>query len=319
MRVSVVLCTHTLDRYEHLWEAARSVQRGTYEDWELVLVSDGNAEVADRMRADFAAEREAGDCVVHGIDENRGLLGARNEGAQAANGDVVAFLDDDAIADDRWLELLVDRYETRDCRAVGGRMVPAWVADDGKPAFLPAEFYWLVGVTHRGFGPGGGWEGWTTEGEVRNTMGSNISFRAETFTALDGFETDIGGRKADNHLQGGEAELCARLLSEFDEGVWYVPEAEVAHRVFDYRTEPRWLLERAFWQGYSKRGMEHFVPESAGEEDAFLGDLLTRFVPQRLRSLVRRPSAEKLSQLLFLGLFTVAVGLGYGYGATKWR
>jgi glycosyltransferase involved in cell wall biosynthesis len=319
MRVSVVLCTHTLDRYEHLREAARSVQRGTYDDWELVLVSDGNPAVAERMRADFADERAAGDAVVHENDENLGLLGARNNGARVASGDVVAFLDDDAVADERWLELLVDRYEERDPTpaAVGGRMVPAWVA--GKPDFLPVEFYWLVGVTHRGFGPGGGWDGWTTEGEVRNTMGSNISFRAEVFESLDGFETDIGGRKGDNHLQGGETELCARMRAEYDEGVWYVPEAEVAHKVFDYRTEPRWLLERAFWQGYSKRGMEHFVPESAGEEDAFLSDLLTEFVPRRLRSLVRRPAAAKLSQLVFLALFTAFVGFGYGYGATKWR
>jgi glycosyltransferase involved in cell wall biosynthesis len=317
MRVSVVLCTHTLDRYDHLREAARSVQDGTYDDWELVLVSDGNPEVAERMREEFAAEREAGDCVVHENDENLGLLGARNNGAAVASGDVVAFLDDDAIADERWLELLVDAYETRDRIAVGGRMVGAWVA--GKPDFLPAEFYWLVGVTHRGFGPDGGWDGWTTEGEVRNTMGSNISFRAETFDALDGFETDIGGRRGDNHLQGGETELCARMAAEFDEGVWYVPEAEVAHKVFEYRTEPKWLLERAFWQGYSKRGMEHFVPESAGEEDAFLGDLLTEFLPRRLRSLVRRPSTAKLSQLVFLGLCTAFVGFGYCYGAAKWR
>ena len=319
MRVSVVLCTHTLDRYEHLREAARSVQDGTYEDWELVLVSDGNPEVAERMRADFADERAAGDCVVHENDENLGLLGARNNGARVASGDVLAFLDDDAIADERWLELLVDAYEERDPTpaAVGGRMVPAWV--DGRPDFLPVEFYWLVGVTHRGFGPGGGWDGWTTAGEVRNTMGSNISFRAEVFESLDGFETDIGGRRGDNHLQGGETELAARMRAEYGEGVWYVPEAEVAHKVFGYRTEPRWLLERAFWQGYSKRGMEHFVPESAGEEGAFLGDLLTEFVPRRLRSLVRRPSTTKLQQLLFLGLCTAFVGFGYLYGATKWR
>jgi len=317
MRVSVVLCTHTLDRYEHLREAARSIQRGTHDDWELVLVSDGNPEVAERMREEFAAEREAGDAVVHENEENLGLLGARNNGARVASGDIVAFLDDDAVADERWLELLVAAYEERERIAVGGRMVPSWVA--GKPAFLPAEFYWLVGVTHRGFGPGGGWDGWTTEGEVRNTKGSNISFRAEVFDALEGFETDIGGRKGDNHLQGGETELCARMRSEYDEGVWYVPEAEVAHKVFEYRTEPRWLLERAFWQGYSKRGMEHFVPESAGEEDAFLSDLLTEFVPRRLRSLVRRPSTAKLSQLLFLGLSTASVGVGYCYGATKWR
>jgi glycosyltransferase involved in cell wall biosynthesis len=317
MRVSVVLCTHTPDRYEHLRHAAKSVQDGTHEDWELVLISDGSSVVAERMCEDFADERKAGDCVIHENNRNLGLLGARNNGARVASGDVVAFLDDDAIAGRRWLELLVQAYEQHDRISVGGRMTPAWVAD--KPSFLPAEFYWLVGVTHRGFGPGGGWNGWTTEGEVRNTMGSNISFQAGVFESLGGFETDIGGRKRDNHLQGGETELCARMQARYDEGVWYVPTAEVAHKVFEYRTNPRWLIRRAFWQGYSKRGLEQFVPESVSTEESFLADLLTNFIPRRLQTLVRRPSISKLQQLLFVQLLTLVVGCGYLYGATKWR
>jgi glycosyltransferase involved in cell wall biosynthesis len=312
VQVSVVLCTHTLDRYEYLTDAAESVLAGTYDDVELVLVSDGNEAVYERMRTDYGDHPKV---VTTCLDENSGLLTARNRGAELASGDVVAFLDDDAIACDEWLELLVEAYEDHDAIAVGGRMTPRWEAPGGEPAVLPEEFYWLVGVTHRGFGPDGDPEeaGW-----VRNTMGSNISFRAEVFDDLGGFDVDIGGRKGDNHLQGGEAELSARLRAEYDEMVWYVPEATVEHRIFEYRTEARWLLERAFWQGYSKRGMERFVPESTGDEDEFLGRLLTEFAPDRLRGLVLRPSKAAALQLLFLFLFTGAVGAGYGYGILKW-
>jgi len=312
VQVSVVLCTHTLDRYAYLADAAESVLSGTYDDIEVVCVSDGNEAVFERMQADYGDDDRV---VTTCLDENSGLLTARNRGADVASGEVVAFLDDDAIACDRWLELLVEAYEDHDAIAVGGRMTPRWEAPGGEPDILPAEFYWLVGVTHRGFGPDGDPDeaGW-----VRNTMGSNISFRAETFDALGGFDTDIGGRKGDNHLQGGESELCARLRAEYDEHVYYVPEATVEHRVFDYRTEPDWLLERAFWQGYSKRGMERFVPESTGDEDEFLARLLLEFAPGRLRGLVRRPSVAAALQLCFLFLFTGAVGAGYGYGVLKW-
>jgi glycosyltransferase involved in cell wall biosynthesis len=310
VQVSVVLCTHTLDRYAYLTDAAESVLDGTYDDVELVLVSDGNDEVHEAMQADYGDHPSV---VTTCLDENRGLLAARNHGAEVASGDVVAFLDDDAIACEAWLELLVDAYEEHDAIAVGGRMTPRWEA--GEPTVLPEEFYWLVGVTHRGFGPDGDPDeaGW-----VRNTMGSNISFRAEVFAELNGFDVDIGGRKGDNHLQGGESELCARMRAEYEERVWYVPEATVEHRIFDYRTEPRWLLERAFWQGYSKRGMERFVPESTGDEDEFLGRLLLEFVPDRLRGLVLRPSVAVALQLLFLFVLTGAVGAGYCYGIVKW-
>ena len=306
MRVSVVLCTHTLDRYDEFLEAAHSVLAQTHDDTELVLVSDGNPDVHERFEADFGNRANV---LTHCNDENVGLLESRNNGAEIASGDVVAFIDDDAVAATDWIAQLVEAYDERDAVAAGGKMVPQWVA--GRPDFLPAEFYWLVGVTQRGFADG--------PGEVRNTFGSNISFRRDVFLDLDGFDTDIGGRQGDANLQGGETELCARLREEYGTGVYYNPEAEVAHKVFAYRTEPRWLLDRAFWQGYSKRAMEVLVPESTGEETAFLGKLLFEFTPDRLKALFTDPSRRKAAQFVWLYLLTAAVGFGYVYGTTKWR
>jgi len=310
MRVSVVLCEHDPERYPDCREAADSVIDQTHDDVELVLVSDGDPEVCAAFREDYGeGVATAHDVRVVCLEENVGLLEARNAGAEAATGDVVAFIDDDAIASEDWIERLVDVYEERDVPAVGGKMTPLWVA--GEPAYLPEEFYWLVGVTHRGFADG--------PGEVRNTFGSNISFRREVFVDLGGFESDIGGRTGGGNLQGGETELCARMAEESGHGVYYTPDAEVGHKVFEYRTKLGWLLDRAFWQGYSKRGMEVFVPESTGEESDFLGNLFTEFVPSRIRAIVAGPSLEKLLQFVMLFVFTATVGMGYLYGVAKWR
>jgi len=310
MRVSVVLCTHTLDRYHDLLDAAESVREQTYDDVELVLVSDGSEAVTRQFERDFG---DSEDVVITALDENRGLLEARNHGAAVASGDVVAFIDDDAIADPEWVAELVESYEQRDVPAVGGKMVPEWVA--GKPEFLPEEFYWLVGVTHCGFGPDGDRE---AAGEVRNTFGSNISFRRDVFLELGGFDPEIGGRQGDANLQGGETELSVRLQQEFGQSVWYNPQAEVAHKVFNYRTDPKWLLDRAFWQGYSKRAMEVLLGESSDEESDFLGALLGEYTPDRLRSLARHRSRAQAMQLLVLWVLTFVVGIGYLYGYTKY-
>ena len=305
MQVSVVLCTYAMDAYDHFREAATSVLEQTYDDVELVIVVDGTEAVFRRAVSDFGTREET---VLHLNEENVGLLESRNTGAELASGDVVAFIDDDAIAAEDWIATLVETYERREAAAVGGKMVPEWVA--GQPAYLPAEFYWLVGVTHRGFAEG--------ETEVRNTFGSNLSFDRDLFLELGGFDTDIGGRKGEKNLQGGETELCARLQAEYGEGVWYNPDAVVAHKVFDYRTRPGWLFERAFWQGYSKRAMETLVPDSSGEETDFLRDLLFRFVPDRIWGLLRSPSAAKGQQLAMLVGLTATVGIGYVYGMVKW-
>jgi glycosyltransferase involved in cell wall biosynthesis len=306
MKVSVVVCTYSEDIYDHFQEAVDSVLAQTYDDIELVVVSDGNEAVYQRMTDDYG---DLENTIVSRTDENVGISAARNHGIERATGDVVAQIDDDAIADPNWIEELVSVYESTDAIAVGGKMTPAWVA--GKPGFLPEEFYWLIGVTHRGFAEPGE--------EVRNTFGSNISFRREVITELGGFDPNVG-RKGDAEIQAHESELCTRLRQEFGRGVVYNPDAKVAHKVFDYRTNPVWLIKRAFWQGYSKRALETLLPEAGrDEESAFLSFLLLDSIPWRVRRFVSKPSITVVSQLVWLVMLTGLVGLGYLYGIYKWR
>lgn len=294
--------------YDHFREAAQSVLSQSFDDVELIIVVDGSKTMYERIHDEYGQHRRV---VLHRNDENQGLLRSRNTGAELAEGDIVGFIDDDAVADEQWIEELVQIYDQTDAIAAGGKMTAEWVA--GKPAYLPEEFYWLVGVTHRGFADG--------PGEVRNTNGSNLTFRRDIFLNLGGFDPEIGGRKGDANLQGGETELCARMHIEHGQGVMYNPDAEVAHKIFDYRTRPKWLLDRALWQGYSKRAMATLLPESVGEEldeeNKFVRRLLFEFAPRRIRSLITGPNVEKFLQLLMLIFLTVTVGLGYLYQATQ--
>jgi len=89
--------------------------------------------------------------------------------------------------------------------------------------------------------------------------------------------------------------------------------------VFDYRTEPLWLIKRAFWQGYSKRALETLLPDAGTDEESeFLSFLLLQSVPDRLRRLLSERSFPAASQLVWLLLLTGLVGLGYLYGIVKW-
>jgi glycosyltransferase involved in cell wall biosynthesis len=306
MQVSVVICTYSLDMYDDFREAVESVRRQSYEDVEIVIIVDGTEAVFERVCEDY--ENTEG-IRIYCNDENDGLLKSRNRGAELANGEIIAFIDDDAIAESQWVAELVRGYETQEALAVGGKMNPEWIA--GKPEFLPPEFYWLVGVTHRGFADGPGW--------VRNTFGSNLSIRRDVFTELGGFDTEIGGRKGDKNLQGGETELCVRIAEKYNEQVWYNPDAVVNHKIFEYRTEPRWLMNRAFWQGYSKRAMDVLLPETGNEETEFLTGLLTDSVPEHLRSVGKDRTAAAVMQFVMLFAFTALVGFGYAYGFVNYR
>lgn len=305
MNISVVVCTYTMDRYDDFAEAVESALRQTHDRIEVVLVSDGNEEVADRMSDDFG---HFDSVRVHCTDENRGISYARTRGAELATGELVAFLDDDAIATDDWIETLVETYESTDAYAVGGRLDPQWLA--GQPSFLAEEFYWLIGCTERGFAD--------HLEEVRNTYGSNIVFNREVFLDIGGYDEETG-RKGDSHVQAHEAPACIRMREQYGRGVVYNDEAVVYHKIFEYRTDFRWLVGRAFWQGYSKRVMNLRHPEDEGNEGEYLRTLATKYVPQRIRNLAGKPTIPELAQLVAIFVFTAAVGFGYLYGLASYR
>jgi glycosyltransferase involved in cell wall biosynthesis len=305
MKVSVVICTYTADMYEHFEDCLESVRAQTYDDVEIVVVVDGNDALHERIADEYG---DLPELTLHCNEDNVGLSASRNAALEFVTGDVVALIDDDAVADERWVEELVSVYDSQDAIAVGGRMTPIWTA--GKPDFLPEEFYWLVGVTHRGFAEAGE--------EVRNTFGSNISFRTEVLRELGGFATEVG-RQGEKNLQAHETELCARMREEYGRGVVYNPDAEVGHKVFAWRTDTRWLLERSFWQGYSKRAMESLVSaDSSAEESDFLRQLAFEFVPCRLKGLLTDPSGPKAKQLATVFVLTATIGGGYLYGVLTW-
>jgi hypothetical protein len=152
--------------------------------------------------------------------------------------------------------------------------------------------------------------------ELRNTYGSNISYKRDVFLEVGGYDENTG-RKGDRHIQAHEAPVCVRIRKQTGKGVIYTTEAVVHHTLFDYRGEFRWLVSRSFWQGYSKRIMDQILPETKGDKNEYLAQLLLVFVPQRLASLLQAPSVAKIKQLLAIFVFTAAVGCGYLYGLTK--
>jgi glycosyltransferase involved in cell wall biosynthesis len=305
MLVSVVIPTYSMERYAVFFECVESVLAQTYEPLEVVIVVDGNMDVFERVREDFG---DIENVLIHFNEENAGVSASRTLGAEQASGKVVAMIDDDATAEPDWVENLVDIYRQTDAIAVGGHVAPDWMTE--KPDFFPEEFYWLVGCDEREFAE--------HMEEVRNTYGSNISFKRDVFLSVGGYDENTG-RKGDQHIQAHEAPVGARLMKEFGQGVIYNENAVVNHRLFDYRGDFRWLVKRAFWQGFSKRIFNVLYPDAPNDEGEFLNNLLLRWIPSRIGTLVREPSSAKVKQLGAIGVFTVAVGAGYLYGLTKPR
>jgi glycosyltransferase involved in cell wall biosynthesis len=99
--ISVVMPTY--DRPERLRRAVESVREQTYRNLELIVVDDCSPTPAEQVLSDFELEGLEVRHIRH--SENRGANAARNNGIEAANGEFVAFLDDD----DEWVPTKLER------------------------------------------------------------------------------------------------------------------------------------------------------------------------------------------------------------------
>lgn len=246
--ISVIICAYTEERWNDLVAAVESIQSQTLGAKEIIIVIDHNRQLFEQI------QKHLPDVIALENTETRGLSGARNSGLVVATGEIVAFLDDDAMAASGWLKSLEEAFADSEVMGVGGPVTPFWLGK--KPAWLPEEFYWVVGCTYRGMPE--------VVSKVRNIIGANMAFRREIFEVIGGFRTGIG-RIGTLPLGCEETELCIRARQHWPQkSCLYQPAASVSHRVPGTRTNWRYFFARCYSEGISKAFVARYVGAKDG-------------------------------------------------------
>lgn len=294
--ISVVICAYTEDRWDQVCAAIESVRAQSLPSNDIIVVIDHNPALYQRLMA-----------AVHGVRvlENReakGLSGARNTGSAVARGEIIAFLDDDAVAHPDWLKFLNDAYENPAVMGVGGLTVPNW--QRARPAWMPEEFYWVVGSSYSGMPPSGA--------PVRNLIGANMSFRREAFDLVDGFKAGIGRTSDERPLGCEETEFCIRL-GQHSPGSLFVMEhrAMVSHFVPDARCRFSYFVSRCYAEGISKAQVTANVGSADGlsAERSYVTRTLPLGVARGVADLFRgKPSGLGRAGAIIAGLTVTTAG-----------
>lgn len=273
--VSVVICTHSAERWELLSAAVESAVSERPD--EVIVVVDHNSELLRLSDSLRASPSSATRMRVVANRNSHGLSGARNTGIAMSNSTFVAFLDDDAEPLAGWLTHLLAPFSDRSVVAVGGRALPA--RPERFPAWWPHEYDWIVGCSWTGLP-----ESLT---EVRNVIGCTMAFRREALEETGGFHADLG-RVGNNAAGCEETELCIRLRRRGGRIV-YEPQATVRHHVDDARLTARYFLRRCWAEGRSKAFIRrHLDGDALGPERRFVVDTLRRSAAVGARALTTR-------------------------------
>jgi glycosyltransferase involved in cell wall biosynthesis len=301
---SVIVCSYDEGRVRDLEDCVRSLLEQDFEDFEILVVVDHNEKLYEILRERLSDQKVR---VIFNDSPRRGQASTMNCGVRESRGEIICFIDDDAVASRNWLSKLVGAYDASTI-AVGGRIEPIWIG--GKPNYLPEEFYWMVGATGNYLEKG--------VREVRNLWSGNISYRRSLFNTVGFFREDLG-RAKDTPLQGEDAEFGLRLLKLTGRSVKYVPEAVVYHKVHGERVKLNSLLKRAFGQGYTKA----YIKKAYKGVDALSIErdymkLLLKSSLKRLKHMIFGPERrEAIKHLAFIVMATSTVLIGFISGLLR--
>jgi glycosyltransferase involved in cell wall biosynthesis len=293
--LSVVICAYTTQRWERLRHAVESVLTGSGEPVELIVVIDHCEELLDSAERLYGADQR-----VRVIPNNEavGLSGARNTGVRAARGEVVAFLDDDAVAQPGWADDLRSHYCDLTVAGVGGYASPVW--PEARPAWMPAEFDWVVGCSYVGQPK--------QLAQVRNPIGCNMSLRRSVFLQVGGFRSEVG-RVGATPVGCEETELFIRIRAgEASNRVLFDPDIRVDHHVTHDRATLRYFVRRCYHEGLSKAVVTELAGAADGlsSERSYVSKVLPTGVARELRSMT--PQGLARASAICLGLAATTAG-----------
>ena len=175
-QVSVVVVSR--DRPNSLALCLRGLSQLYYHPFEVVLVGDDTA-------LTVAEELGLTDRIKAVLSTEANVSAARNAGIAAAAGEIIAFIDDDAVPEPTWLHYLIKPFAVLGADAVGGFVIGRngislqW----GGRTIDGAGFHHDLEVQEPQ-----GELATAAEGSAARTEGTNMAVRRDRLVALDGFD-----------------------------------------------------------------------------------------------------------------------------------
>ena len=181
--ISVVVCTY--NRAALLEKALRSLfaQKADASSFEIVVIDNNSADETPQVVESLKAESPVP--LRYFRESRQGNAYARNAGVDQAAGLVVAYMDDDVIADENWVAVMRDAFAHEpELSFVGGKVLPIWESDP--PSWLTNAHWAPLALID--YGP----EPLDIAGQTPlGLLTANIGIRREVFAEVGRFLTSL--------------------------------------------------------------------------------------------------------------------------------
>ena len=241
--LSVIICTYNREKY--IGNLLESIAANTLDksDYEILLVDNNCTDNTSQVCADFAAAHQ--DINFHYmVESEQGLSAARNKGIREAKGNILVYVDDDALVDEWYLKTFADFFKANhDIEAAGGPIIPLYETQE--PEWMTRYTkellcgYLYFGDQERDF-PNGRYPG-----------GGNAAYRAEVFKKIGFFNTALG-RKGNNLMGAEEKDIFDKMKSQ-NMKFRYLPKAILHHIIPQKKLEQDYFDRLTHQIGQSER------------------------------------------------------------------
>lgn len=218
--LSVILCTYNRERY--IYNVLQSIAAGGFGDYEIVLVNNNSTDGTESECQRFAKDHPEV-AMRYCVEKQQGLSYARNRGIMESQGEVLVYVDDDAVVNREYLQTYADFFNrNKEAVAAGGPITPRY---DGceEPSWMSHYTRQLVtgelnlGTREREF-PKGAFPG-----------GGNAAYRKSVFDEVGLFNVELG-RKGNSLIGAEEKDLFDKMTSRGMK-FYYLPNAILYHLI----------------------------------------------------------------------------------------
>ena len=306
--ISIIITSYSILRLNDIVDLLRSISnQGNLELIQIVLIIERDKQLFDSIKR-FLGEGKWFNFAAIYYKEIGGMSRARNIATQYSLGKFLAFLDDDVILCQNWLQTVIRLSSRSDWIGLTGPSSPVWV---GEPVnWFPPELSWVLGSTD--------WFDNGDEVSIRNAWGNNMVVRKAEFVDVGGFIEDYGLRSASRTTwtdpPSEDVDLSIRMTRKFKRPILFLPGLKVGHKVLQSKLTWRFMAQRSYSTGFQRRAIEKLYDRS-GEQNILRMEksLIPRMlvlIPRSLFSLFRKPR-DNLRILGALVLVLVFSSLGY--------